>query len=84
MEYIQITNSLLSDEKEFKIIIPHLRMLGGNPIDFHQAFEVRENVYFDIALASADMVMKFIMKFIEKIGYKRILFDSDTPFGTMK
>jgi predicted TIM-barrel fold metal-dependent hydrolase len=55
-------------------------MLVGNPIDFLQAFKAIENVYFDIALASADMVMKFI----EKIGHKRTLFGSDTPFGTME
>jgi predicted TIM-barrel fold metal-dependent hydrolase len=55
-------------------------MLGGNPIDFLNTFRARENVYFDTALASPDTVMNFI----EKIGYERILFGSDIPFGTMK
>jgi predicted TIM-barrel fold metal-dependent hydrolase len=55
-------------------------MLGGNPIDFLSAFETRENVYFDTALASSDTIMRFI----GKIGHERILFGSDIPFGTMK
>jgi hypothetical protein len=55
-------------------------MLGGNPINFLDAFKARENVYFDTALASPSMVIEFI----GKIGYERILFGSDIPFGTMK
>lgn len=37
-------------------------------------------VYFDTALATPDTIMKFI----ETIGHKRVLFGSDIPFGTMK
>jgi hypothetical protein len=55
-------------------------MLGGNPIDFLQAFRGRENVYFDTALTSPDTVMRFI----DKIGHERVLFGSDIPFGTME
>ena len=55
-------------------------MLGGNPSDFLQTFKEKENVFFDTALSSPDMIMKFI----EKIGHERILFGSDIPFGTMK
>jgi predicted TIM-barrel fold metal-dependent hydrolase len=49
-------------------------------MDFLDAFKGRENVYFDTALAGSDTVMKFI----NQIGHKRILFGSDIPFGTMK
>jgi predicted TIM-barrel fold metal-dependent hydrolase len=55
-------------------------MLGGNPMDFLSAFISRENVFFDTALASPETVMRFI----DKIGFERILFGSDIPFGTMK
>jgi hypothetical protein len=74
------TKNFVRKTKNLKIIIPHLGALGGNPIDFLHTFKTRENVYFDTALASPSMTMSFI----EKIGYERILFGSDIPFGTMK
>jgi predicted TIM-barrel fold metal-dependent hydrolase len=49
-------------------------------MDFLHTLKARENVYFDTALASSSTMMSFI----EKIGYERILFGSDIPFGTMK
>ena len=79
-EELAFTEAFVRKTKNLKIIIPHLGMLGGNPMDFLHAFKGRENVYFDTALASSDTVIKFI----EKIGYERILFGSDIPFGTMK
>ena len=79
-EEIRFTETFIRKTKNLKIIIPHLGMLGGNPIDFLNTFRARENVYFDTALASPDTVMNFI----EKIGYERILFGSDIPFGTME
>jgi hypothetical protein len=79
-EELSFTESFVRKTKNLKIIIPHLGMLGGNPIDFLSTFKKRENVYFDTALASSDTVMRFI----EKIGHERILFGSDIPFGTMK
>ena len=79
-EEFAFTEAFVKKTKSLKIIIPHLGGLGGNPMDFLQAFERRENVYFDTALASADTVMKFT----DKIGHERILFGSDVPFGTMK
>jgi predicted TIM-barrel fold metal-dependent hydrolase len=79
-EELRFTETFIRKTKNLKIIIPHLGMLGGNPIDFLNTFRARENVYFDTALASPDTVMNFI----EKIGYERILFGSDIPFGTMK
>jgi len=79
-EEFAFTEAFVKKTKKIKIIIPHLGMLGGNPIDFLSAFKARENVYFDTALANSDTVMRFI----EKIGHERILFGSDIPFGTMK
>lgn len=79
-EELAFTEAFVRKTKSLKIIIPHLGMLGGNPIDFLRSFKSRENVYFDTALASPDAVMRFI----EKIGHGRILFGSDIPFGTMK
>jgi hypothetical protein len=79
-EELAFTETFVKKTKNLKIIIPHLGMLGGNQMDFLQAFKGRENVYFDTALASTDTVMRFI----EKIGHERILFGSDIPFGTMK
>jgi predicted TIM-barrel fold metal-dependent hydrolase len=79
-EELAFTETFVKKTKNLKIIIPHLGMLGGNPIDFLNVFKARENAYFDTALASSEIVMKFI----ENIGYERILFGSDIPFGTMK
>jgi predicted TIM-barrel fold metal-dependent hydrolase len=79
-EELAFTEAFVKKTKSLKIVIPHLGMLGGNPIDFLHTFKERENVYFDTALASPDTVMKFI----DNIGYERILFGSDIPFGTMK
>jgi hypothetical protein len=62
------------------LIIPHLGMLGGNPLDFLRAFKDRASVYFDTALASGDTILRFV----EAIGPERILFGSDIPFGSMR
>jgi uncharacterized protein len=79
-EELAFTESFVKKTKNLKIIIPHLGMLGGDPLDFLRVFKKRENVYFDTALISSNTAMKFI----EKIGHERILFGSDIPFGTMK
>ena len=79
-EELSFTEAFVRKTKHLKIIIPHLGMLGGNPIDFLHTFKARENVCFDTALASPDTVMRFI----ENIGHERVLFGSDIPFGTMK
>jgi predicted TIM-barrel fold metal-dependent hydrolase len=79
-EEFAFTEAFIEKTKKLKIIIPHLGMLGGNPIDFLSAFEARENIYFDTALANPATMMNFI----ERIGHERILFGSDIPFGTMK
>ena len=79
-EEFAFTENFVRRTKDLKIIIPHLGMLGGNPLDFLQAFKDRQNVYFDTALASPGTIMSFI----NEIGPERILFGSDVPFGTMK
>jgi len=79
-EELAFTDTFVRKTKNLKIIIPHLGALGGNPMDFLHTLKARENVYFDAALASSSTMMSFI----DKIGYERILFGSDIPFGTMK
>lgn len=79
-EELAFTEVFVKRTKGLKIIIPHLGMLGGNPLDFLKIFKHRENVYFDTALAGRDMILKFI----KQIGKERILFGSDVPFGTMR
>jgi hypothetical protein len=79
-EELTFTEAFVRKTRNLKIVIPHLGMLGGNPMDFLNTFKARENVYFDTALATPDTVMRFI----EKIGQERILFGSDIPFGMMK
>ena len=79
-EELAFTEIFVKKTKSLKIIIPHLGMLGGNPIDFLRSFKSSENVYFDTALASPDTVIRFI----QTIGQERILFGSDIPFGAME
>jgi predicted TIM-barrel fold metal-dependent hydrolase len=79
-EELAFTEAFVKRTRDSKIIIPHLGMLGGNPLDFLKIFKHRENVFFDTALASTEAIMRFI----ETIGKERILFGSDIPFGTMK
>ena len=79
-EELAFTEAFVRKTKNLEVIIPHLGMLGGNPLDFLNTFKSRENVYFDTALASSNTVLKFI----ETIGHERILFGSDIPFGSMK
>jgi len=79
-EELAFTEAFVKRTKDLKIILPHLGMLGGNPLDFLKTFKERENVFFDTALAGTETIIRFI----EKIGKERILFGSDIPFGTMK
>jgi len=62
------------------LIIPHLGLLGGYPLDFLKAFKNNKGIYFDTALGSKDMIFEFV----RTIGPERVLFGSDVPFGTMK
>jgi len=79
-EELAFTKHFVDAFPETTLIIPHLGMLGGYPIDFLNSFRNNENIYFDTALASQDTILKFI----ETIGPERILFGSDVPFGSMK
>jgi uncharacterized protein len=62
------------------LIIPHLGMLGGNPLDFLNSFKKQENIYFDTALAPQNTILEFV----KTVGPERVLFGSDVPFGSMK
>jgi predicted TIM-barrel fold metal-dependent hydrolase len=79
-EELAFTETFVKMTKTFKIIIPHLGLLGGNPLDFLEAFKGRENCYFDTALAGQEQILRFV----KEIGPERVLFGSDIPFGTMK
>ncbi len=79
-EELAFTEAFVKRAKDLKIIIPHLGMLGGNPIDFLKTFKEKESVFFDTALASPETIVRFI----KEIGKERILFGSDIPFGRMK
>ena len=79
-EDLAFTEIFVKRTKSLKLIIPHMGMLGGSPLDFLEAFEKYPNVYFDTSLASSGVVKRFI----DTIGSERILFGSDIPFGTMK
>ncbi len=61
------------------LIIPHLGMTGGNPVDFLETFKNKPKVCFSTALAGKDMIVRFI----ETIGPERVLFGSNFPFGSM-
>ncbi len=79
-EELSFTERFVDMAEGMTLIIPHLGMLGGNPLDFLACFKNRGSVYFDTALASRDTILKFV----ETIGPERVLFGSDVPFGTMK
>lgn len=79
-EELSFTERFVEMAPGLTVIIPHLGMLGGNPIDFLTRFKNKESVYFDTALAARDTILKFV----ETIGPERVLFGSDVPFGSMK
>jgi predicted TIM-barrel fold metal-dependent hydrolase len=79
-EELAFTETFVGMTKSLKIIIPHLGLLGGDPLDFLGAFKKRENCYFDTALAGQETILRFV----KEIGPERILFGSDIPFGMMK
>ena len=79
-EDLEFTRTFVEMFPDMTIIIPHLGLLGGYPLDFLKAFKKNENVYFDTALGSRDMIFEFI----RTIGPERVLYGSDVPFGTMR
>ena len=78
-EELKFTSLFVEKFPDVKLIVPHLGLLGGNPLDFLKEFRESENVYFDTALASSFTIKKFI----EELGSDRILYGSDVPFGEM-
>jgi len=79
-EELEFTIKFLNLFPNSVLIIPHLGMLGGHPLDFLRSFKKHENIYFDTALASYNMILEFV----KTIGPERVLFGSDIPFGSMK
>jgi predicted TIM-barrel fold metal-dependent hydrolase len=79
-EELKFTKSFVDMFPDVTLIIPHLGLLGGYPLDFLKAFKNNSNVYFDTALGSKDMIFEFV----RTIGPERVLFGSDVPFGTMR
>jgi uncharacterized protein len=79
-EELNFTERFVGAAPELKLIIPHLGLLGGSPMDFLNAFKDKPNVYFDTALADRSTILKFV----KTVGPQRILFGSDIPFGAMR
>ncbi|MBW1721644.1 MAG: amidohydrolase family protein [Deltaproteobacteria bacterium] len=79
-EELAFTRAFVDMTRTLKVIIPHLGMLGGDPMDFLDHFKDDENVHFDTALAAPSILAEFA----RRIGPERILFGSDVPFGTME
>jgi hypothetical protein len=79
-EELKFTKTFADMFPDVTLIIPHLGLLGGYPLDFLKTFKNNEHIYFDTALGSKDMIFEFV----RTIGPERVLFGSDVPFGTMK
>jgi predicted TIM-barrel fold metal-dependent hydrolase len=79
-EELAFTERFVQMAPSLPLIIPHLGMLGGNPMDFLKAFKGKEYIYFDTALAARNTILEFV----RTIGPERVLFAADVPFGDMK
>jgi len=78
-EELEFTERFVEAAPGLKLIIPHLGLLGGSPIDFLNSFKDKPNIYFDTALADRATILRFV----KTIGPERVLFGSDIPFGSM-
>jgi predicted TIM-barrel fold metal-dependent hydrolase len=78
-EELDFTERLIAMAPGFPVIIPHLGLLGGSPLDFLSAFKDNHDIYFDTALSSPDTILRFV----ETVGPERVIFGSDVPFGYM-
>jgi hypothetical protein len=78
-EELLFTERFVDMAGEVPLIIPHLGLLGGNQVDFLKSFRGNKDICFDTALASKDMILRFV----ETVGPDRVLFASDVPFGSM-
>lgn len=79
-EELAFTERFVEAAPELKLIIPHLGLLGGSPVDFLNAFKHKPTVCFDTALADRGTILKFV----KVLGPERVLFGSDIPFGSMR
>jgi uncharacterized protein len=79
-EELLFTERFVQMADDVLLIIPHLGLLGGNQVDFLRSFKGDKDIYFDTALASQDMILRFV----ETVGPDRVLFGSDVPFGSMR
>jgi uncharacterized protein len=78
-EELGFTVELAKRSGKVSLIIPHLGMLGGNPLDFLAAFKKNDHIFFDTALAQPQTILRFV----QEVGAERVIFGSDVPFGTM-
>lgn len=78
-EELEFTVELAKRCGKLNLIVPHLGMLGGDPLDFLAVFRTNEHIFFDTALAQP----RTILRFVQELGAERVLFGSDVPFGTM-
>jgi len=79
-EDLEFTETFVKMSGKLNIVIPHTGLLGGNPLDFLDAFKKNEHVFFDTALAQPQTILRFV----QEVGAERVIFGSDIPFGTMK
>jgi len=79
-EELAFTQRFVEMAPGLPLIIPHLGMLGGNPMDFLKSFKDKEYIYFDTALSSRSTIQEFV----RTIGPERVLFAADVPFGDME
>lgn len=79
-EELDFTEQFVDRFPGLKLIIPHLGMLGGNPLDFLRRFRNKDNIYFDTALGQKSTIHEFV----RTLGPERVIFGSDIPFGSME
>jgi len=79
-EELDFTLQFVDRFPDLKLIIPHLGMLGGNPLDFLKRLKNKDNIYFDTALGQKSTILEFV----KTLGPERIIFGSDIPFGSME
>ncbi len=79
-EDFEFTEKFVKIVDKSPVIIPHLGLISGEPLDFLNAFKDVDNVYFDTALASVSLIERFY----NELGSEKLIFGSDIPFGRMK
>jgi predicted TIM-barrel fold metal-dependent hydrolase len=79
-EELDFTRRFVDMFPDLPLIIPHLGLLGGYPLDFLEAFKNDESIRFDTALGGKETIHQFI----RTVGPERVLFGSDVPFGSMR